>query len=262
MHKVLVADDLPAMRQHAAAILKETVPDIEVIEATGGAQALQLFTSEKPDMIMLDILMPEVTGIKVAQEIWAVSPTAKILFWSQFHRESYVREIAKIVPDEAIHGYALKTESDEKLRNAIRSVLLQDNPYIDPIVRGVQIALTTRDDSINEAELSILVDVVLGLTDKAIAWREHISVRGAQNRISALSAKLVKGLDDHVRETAGVEVFNTRARIILEAFRRHIVVPEDIAELERDLNGWLRRRFNYDAPDAASAVKPDARKQI
>lgn len=246
MTKVLVVEDLPALRAHVISLLKKVVPDVIIVEAQNGNEGIKLFRSEKPDMAVLDIMMPDITGIKVAQTIWSENSSAKILFWSQFHRESYVREIGKIVPDEAIHGYALKTESDEKLVHAITSVLLQDNPYIDPIVRGVQTTLRQREGILNESEHEILVDVVLGLTDKAIAMRQHISVRGVQNKISTLSDKLIKGLDEHVKESAGMEVFNTRARIILEAFRQGFIEREDIAEIEREMSDWLARRFDFD----------------
>lgn len=246
MPKVLVVEDLPSLRQHVISVLKKVVPDVSVVEAPNGNDGIKLFRSEKPDMIVLDIMMPDITGIKVAQTVWAENSAAKILFWSQFHRESYVREIGKIVPDDAIHGYALKTESDEKLVHAINSVLIQDNPYIDPIVRGVQTALRQREGILNESEHEILIDVVMGLTDKAIAMRQHISVRGVQNKISALSDKLVKGLDEHVKESAGMEVFNTRARIILEAFRQGFIEREDLADIEREMSDWLARRFDFD----------------
>jgi DNA-binding NarL/FixJ family response regulator len=246
MYKVLVVEDLPALRQHVIGVLKRVVPSVVVSEAPNGTSGLELFRKEKPDMLILDIQMPDITGIKVAQTIWAESPTTKILFWSQFHRESYVRELGKIVPDECIHGYALKTESDEKLEYAINSVLVQDNPYIDPIVRGVQSALKIRDGTLNESEHAILIDLIMGLTDKAIAMRQHISVRGVQNRISALSDKLVKGLDVLVKDTAGMEVFNTRVRIILEAFRQGFIAPEDLAAHESEMATWLARRFNYE----------------
>jgi DNA-binding NarL/FixJ family response regulator len=243
---VLVVEDVAALRQHVIAMLQKNIADVHIVEAHNGLEGLELFRRQKPDMIIMDIVMPEMTGIKSAQQIWAESPTTKILFWSQFHRESYVRELGKIVPDDAIHGYALKTESDEKLLYAIDSVLIQDNPYIDPIVRNVQHRLKVRDGLLNDSEREILISVILGLTDKAIAMREHISVRGVQNRISALSDKLVRGLDVHAKETAGVELFNTRARIILEAFRQELLEPEDISELERDMAAWLGRRFNFE----------------
>lgn len=245
MQKVLVVDDVAALRQHMTAILKEVVPDAQVIEATNGNLGLELFRSEKPALIVMDIMMPEMNGMKAAQQIWLENPSQKILFWSQFHRETYVRELGKIVPDEAIHGYALKTESDQKLSYAITSILLHDNPYIDPIVRGVQQNLHLAD-GINETEYEILTDLMLGLTDKAIAMHHHISVRGAQNRISALSAKLLKGVDVHLRESAGIEVYNPRVRIVLEAVRRGIVDIEDIDRMDAEMDKWIARRFNFE----------------
>ena len=249
MYKVLVVEDLAALRQHVVGVLKSTIEGVTVSEAQNGQEGVDVFRREKPDMVIMDILMPELTGTKAAQQVWDMSPRTKILFWSQFHKESYLREIAKIVPDEAIHGYALKTESDEKLQHAIRTVLLHDNSYIDPIVRGVQSAINAREGLLNESEQAILVDLIMGLTDKAIAMRQHISVRGVQNRISALSDKLVKGLDIHAKETAGVEVFNTRMRIMLEVFRQGFVDPEDINELEKDLASWTARRLNFEMPE-------------
>lgn len=250
MHKILVVEDLEPLRTHIRGVLQKTLGEVEIIEAVNGTEGLDKFEKVKPDMLVLDIVMPEMTGTKLAKQIWSKHPSTKILFWSQFHQESYVREIGKMVPDEAIHGYALKTESEEKLSHAIRSVLILDNPYIDPLVRSIQHSVRAKDSLITEDEYSVLVSLVLGLTDKAIADREHISVRGVQNRISSLSVKLVKNLDSHTKESAGMEVLNTRARIILEAFRQRYIDVDEIAEMETEMAGFLSRRYNFDWPDA------------
>lgn len=252
MPNVLIADDLPALRKHASDLLRALSPDVKITEAQTGKEALELFPKDKYDMIVMDIVMPDLNGIKAAKEIWALSPNTKILFWSQFHRESFVRELGKIVPDDAIHGYALKSEGDDKLRYALESILLHDNPYIDPIVRGVQLKMQKSTDKLTDAEFEILVDVALGLTDRAIAMHHHISVRGAQNKIYALSLKLVKGVDQHLKETAGMEVYNTRARIILEAFRQGILAPEDIADLEKVQDEWLLKQFKFEKQTPAN----------
>lgn len=248
MHKVLVVEDLEPLRQHIRGVLQRTLGDVEIVEAINGIQGLEKFEKVKPDMLVLDIVMPEMTGTKLAKQIWAKHPNTKILFWSQFHQESYVREIGKMVPDEAIHGYALKTESEEKLSHAIRSVLLLDNPYIDPLVRSVQHSLKQKGSLISEDEYSVLIALVLGFTDKAIADREHISVRGVQSRISSLSNKLVKNLDSYMKESTGMEVLNTRARIILEAFRQRYIDVDEIQEMENEMAEWLSRRYNFDWP--------------
>ncbi|HEY9712959.1 MAG TPA: response regulator transcription factor, partial [Chroococcales cyanobacterium] len=189
--------------------------------------------------------MPELNGIKAANEIWAESPSRKILFCSQYHREAYVRELGKIVPDEAIHGYVLKSESDERLSYAIESVLLQENPYIDPLVRGVQARLQSKDGSLSDVEYEPLLDIAAGLTDKAIAARRHISVRGVQNRLSMLLEKLVKGEDAHLRESAKMEIFNPRTRVVFEAVKRGLLDPDEINRLEEELFDWLEEEFEY-----------------
>jgi len=245
MYRVLVVDDVAALRQHAIAVVKQVSPDSEVIEAQTGIQGLQIFRTQKLDMIILDIVMPEMNGIKAAQEIWAENPTTKILFWSQFQRESYVRELGKIVPDQAIHGYALKTESDSKLAEAVRLVLLLDQPYIDPIIRSVQRSIKIGTQAVSDSEYEILLDLLLGLTDKAIAMRQHISVRGAQNKIFSISNKLLGGVDQHLTETAGLEIYNTRVRIVLEAFRRGMIDVDDINRLDLEVDSWLSHKFKF-----------------
>lgn len=243
--KVLVVEDVPALRAHAIGVLKRMFPKAELSEATNGAEGLDLAQSQAPDFIIMDVSMPEMSGIKAAQKIWQGSPQRKILFWSQYHREAYVRELGKIVPDEAIHGYLLKSEGDDKLEEAINSVFNEENPYIDPVVRGVQARLKCKDSSLTDVEFETLVDIATGLTDKAIAARRHISVRGVQNRLSMLLEKLVKGEDAHLRESAGMEIFNPRTRVVFEALRRGLVDPDEVQQLEADLTEWIDEEFDY-----------------
>jgi DNA-binding NarL/FixJ family response regulator len=247
MPKVLVVEDVSALRQHVTRLIREKIPGPpEIIEAQNGNEGLKLFRSAKPDMIVMDISMPEMSGIKAAEQIWQESPAMKILFWSQYHREAYVRELGKIVPDEAIHGYALKSESDEKLSYAITSILLHNNPYIDPLVRGVQARLQCKDQSLTDVEYETLLDICVGLTDRAIAARRHISVRGVQNRLSLLLMKLLAGEDSHLKETAGMEIYNPRTRVIFEALKRELIDPDEVSVLDEELNNWLAEEFDYE----------------
>lgn len=243
--KVLVVEDVPALRSHAIEVVKRIFPGVVISEATNGAEGLDLALSQTPDFIIMDVSMPEMSGIKAAQKIWQSFPQRKILFWSQYHREAYVRELGKIVPDEAIHGYLLKSEGDDKLEEAIASVVNDENPYIDPIVRGVQARLKSKDSGLSDVEFETLVDIATGLTDKAIAARRHISVRGVQNRLSMLLEKLVKGEDAHLRESAGMEIFNPRTRVVFEALKRGLVDPDEVQKLEEDLSEWIDEEFDY-----------------
>ncbi|MBA3859624.1 MAG: hypothetical protein C0507_22180, partial [Cyanobacteria bacterium PR.3.49] len=95
--KILVVEDVPALRAHASEVVKRLFPKAEIAEATNGAEGLELAQTVAPDFIIMDVSMPEISGIKAAQKIWQDSPQRKILFWSQYHREAYVRELGKIV---------------------------------------------------------------------------------------------------------------------------------------------------------------------
>lgn len=246
MTSVLIVEDVPGLRQHARKVVEQVLPPpVQVVEAANGTEGLKLAQSTNPDLIIMDISMPEMSGIKAAQQIWSITPNRRILFWSQFHREAYVRELGRIVPDEAIHGYALKSETDDKFAEAVKSVLLFGDPYIDPLVRGVQARLATKDSSLTDVEYETLLDVAVGLTDRAIARRRHISVRGVQNRLSMLLQKLLHGEDAHLRETADMEIFNARTRIIFECLRRGLIDPDDLSTLEEQLSEWLEEEFEY-----------------
>ena len=245
--KILIVEDMAALRQHAVTIVRQVVKgEVDIAEASNGLDGERVARSLNPDLIIMDISMPRLNGVKAAQQIWSLCPTRRILFWSQYHREAYVRELGKIVPDEAIHGYVLKGESDEKLGAAIASVLFRNDPYIDPVVRGVQARRQDKHSWLTDVEYETLLDITIGLTDRAIAARRNISVRGVQNRLSMLLQKLVKGEDAHLRESAEMEVFNSRTRIVFEAFKRGLLDPDDIGSLEQGLGDWLFEKFNYD----------------
>jgi DNA-binding NarL/FixJ family response regulator len=240
-------EDVPGLRQHARKILEQIIPPpLEIIEASNGADGLKLAQTRNPDLIVMDISMPEMSGIKAAQHIWQETPSRRILFWSQYHREAYVRELGRIVPDEAIHGYALKSETDDKFAEAVTAVLLRGDPYIDPVVRGVQARLASKESSLTNVEYETLLDVAVGLTDRAIARRRHISVRGVQNRLSMLLQKLLQGEDAHLRETAEMEIFNARTRVVFECLQRGLIDPDDLTALETELSDWLEDEFDFE----------------
>lgn len=240
--KVLIAEDLQPMRQHAMQLVQTHLPGpLEFYETDNGLKALQLDEEHNPDFAILDISMPDLSGIKVAEKIWARAPRRKILFWSQYSREAHVRELGKIVPDEAIHGYVLKSESDDVFGHALRSIVTLDNPYISAQIRGL--GTMSKDSSMTDVEFATLMDLVVGLTDKAIAKRHQISVRGTQNRISILFEKLLKGEDKYYQELAGMEILSPRTRAAFIAFRRGLLDPDSMEALEGELKKWLAQEY-------------------
>jgi DNA-binding NarL/FixJ family response regulator len=249
--KILIAEDLPSLREHVQRLVEKLFAEkgqaITSIESAGtGLEAVRLAAKDNFDLIVMDIAMPELNGIKAASEIWAKQPSTKILFWSQYHYEAYIRELGKIVPDEAIHGYVLKTESDEKVLEAMNSIVFLDLPYIVPAVEAVKSRLKDRTSAVTDLEYETLLDIAAGLTDKAIAQKEHISYRGAQNRLSMLLSKLTRGEEGHIKETAGIEIYNPRVRLIFEALKRGLITHEDLSSHGQGVDDWLFSEFGFE----------------
>src|SRR5262249_31065662 len=106
---ILIADSLPGLRSYAANIVKGvTERYLHIVDAEDGEAVMQLAKAHAPELVILDGSLPRLNGIKAAAEIWQQKPDTKILFWTQYHREVYVRDLRRIVPPEAVHGYVLK----------------------------------------------------------------------------------------------------------------------------------------------------------
>ena len=109
--------------------------------------------------------------------------------------------------------------------------------------------MRSKDNALTDIEYETLLDIATGLTDKAIAQRRHISVRGVQNRLSMVLDKLVKGFDAHLRETAQKEIFNPRTRVVFEALKRGLLDPDEVTALEKDVTDWLCEEFAIETID-------------
>jgi DNA-binding NarL/FixJ family response regulator len=232
----LVAEDVPAQREHVVRMLVERVPEAApVLTAADGAEAVALARRCGASFLVLDIQLPGLNGIEVARAVWAERPGARIVFWSQYKDEIYLRRLAQIVPAETVYGYVLKSSPDEKLLAAIRAVLLDEQCWLDREVRGVQARALGAATALTEAEYEGLIDIALGLTDRGIARRRYLSRRGAQNRLHSLYLKLgVEREDDDPGAT-----FSPRNRAVYEGLRRGLLNPDILAEENARLEQWL-----------------------
>jgi hypothetical protein len=158
-----------------------------------------------------------------------------------------VHEIGNSNWDNASHIY--HPSADAKPEKEHRIVIVEGSLSVRPFFRVADQSFCPRTDSISPAEYETLIDLLLGLTDRGIALRQHMSVRGVQNRISSLSQKLLKGADNYLKETAGIELYNTRVRIVLEALKLGIVDPDDLDRVDQLLDDWLLKRFKFDHSD-------------
>lgn len=237
--RILLAENDPLHR----AFLRSTVEAVltgapEIIEARDGRAAIEAATATPPDLAVLDVEMPEASGIDAARAIWRANADARILFWSNYADEAYLRALSKIVPQHAAYGYVLKSAPASRLRVALRGVFLEDQCIIDREVRGVQQRAEDRLEGLTDSEYGILVDLALGLTDKAIAARLGISVRSVQVHLQHLYEKLgVVAGDDGGGD--GGPTFNSRTRAVYLAFSRGLINLGSLGREDGRLAAWL-----------------------
>jgi DNA-binding NarL/FixJ family response regulator len=230
---VLIVEDDALHRSFLNEAVRSALPECtSVIEADNGLAGETRARVSRAEHVVMDLQMSERNGIEAARTIWRERPDTKILFWSNYSDEAYVRGVTRIVPEGATYGYVLKSASEERLKLALRSVFVEAQCVIDREVRGVQQKTLGNAVGLTDVEYEILVDVALGLTDRAIAQRKHLSLRSVQNRLQQLYEKL------GVYETSGEGGkgwFNLRSRAVAVALSRRVLNSSAIERADRDL---------------------------
>lgn len=239
--KVLIIEDDPLHRSYLSEAIRAALPECDgVLEAENGGAGERLARDCKSAHIVMDLQMSERNGIEAARTIWKERPETRILFWSNYSDEAYVRGVSRIVPVGAVYGYVLKSASDDRLKLALRSIFIESQCVIDREVRGMQQRSLGTINGFTEAEYEILVDIALGLTDRAIAHRRNLSVRSVQNRLQQLYIKL--GVYQPLGSQSDDGRFNLRARAIAVALLRKLLNHSALERAEADLTVWLARQ--------------------
>ena len=238
---IVLAEDMSFQRDYLRAVITEKFADFgPLIETDDGAKAVELALKNRPALVVLDIKLRGLSGVRAARQIWSEHPLARILFWSQYKDEIYVRELARIVPNETVYGYVLKSSPDDKLIAALRAVLIDEQCWIDPEIRTVQSRAINRTSGLTDVEYEALIDIAIGLTDRAIARRRYLSERGVQNRLRELYAKLSIDIEQIVDERWG-NTYSPRSRAISIALQRGLINAEEVARENEALQGWLEQ---------------------
>lgn len=206
--RVLVADDHGIVRS-GIRLLLERQPDIEVVaEAEDGVQAVEQALSLRPDLCILDVGMPRMTGLQAAREIRAHVPDARVLMLSMHDDEHYLFEALKA----GASGYVLKREADQDLVGAVRAVgggeAFLTNAAERSIIRGWMkdnaggpaIPLTPREEEvvklIAEAYTNTQIADILHLAEKTVESHRANVLRklGMRDRVQLVRYAIRRGL--------------------------------------------------------------------
>ena len=231
---IIIAEDNPRDMD----FLCQQLDSHSLIRASNGQEALNNALDFDEPNVISDIQMPGMNGIELAKDLWQQRPMAKIVFWSQYRDESYVRSLSRMIPPDTVYGFVLKDNPTDTVTKAIDAVFIDNQCWIDPRVRHVQARLQRPDNSLSDGEYEVLIDIALGLTDNAIARRRYLSRRGVQNRLRSLYDKLDA---DHIIPTAQQQsdIVNMRNRSVSIALRRGLLNKPELEKEEQLLQQWL-----------------------
>lgn len=188
--RVLLADDHTILRRGLRMLLSSQ-DDIEVVgEAKTGREAFDQAVSTQPDIVVMDVSMPELNGIEGTRRICDAGLRSKVIALSMHKEAVYVREILRA----GARGYLLKDAEDEELLNAIRAVA-RGGAYLSPsisdaVLQDFRKHASNPLDLLTSREREVLAMIAEGKTNKEIAGSLKLSVYTVESHRGSVMEKL------------------------------------------------------------------------
>lgn len=194
--KILIADDHPVVREGLLSMLSRE-PDFDVVgEAKDGVETVKKVKELKPDVVLMDLRMPEMDGVEAMRQIKTTMPDVKFIILTTFSDDEYI--FSGI--EAGARAYLLKDAPREELFKAIRAVYRGES-LIQPVVASKLLDRFTElsrrapsGEELSERELEILQLVAKGAANKEISARLSISQSTVKTHISSIFQKL--GVND------------------------------------------------------------------
>lgn len=208
--RVLIADDQTLFRSGLARLLDGDDRVTVVGEAFDGLEAVKLAASLKPDVVLMDIKMPNLDGIEATRRIVAESPKSKVLMLTTFEADNHVIQALKA----GASGYVLKDSEASAIVSSILAVVAGERVMASAVANRVLEMLTGATtpkefyDGLTAREVEILKMLATGMANKQIAYKLKISEKTVRNHVSNMYEKL--GIYD-------------RAQAVLYAVRKGLV---------------------------------------
>jgi two-component system, NarL family, response regulator LiaR len=191
--RILIADDHTLMRQGLRQLCEGLGGFTVVAEAEDGTQAVALARTTQPDVILMDIVMPDVDGVAAIRRIMAETPAARIIALTMYRQEQYMLDAIRA----GARGYLLKTVDACDLIAAVEAVHRGDY-LIDPIIAARVLSelhldlpsQAPRAEPLTEGEMAVLRLVAQGVENQEIAQTLNYSVYTVANRLRTIYEKL------------------------------------------------------------------------
>ena len=206
--KIMLVDDHEIFR-HGVKQLVDNEKDMEVVaQASNGYEAVVKYDQFKPDIVLMDISMPQYSGLDASEELFRKNNDVKILFLSLYDREDYILKAVKM----GARGYILKDESNKDFLKAIRKVsegkLYFSGDTSDVIInsfrnlsKGVDTTTikTEKGFRLSKRETQILEQIAIGLNNKDLSEKFNLSIRTIEShRLNIMRKLRVKNIEQAV----------------------------------------------------------------
>lgn len=183
--RVFIVDDHPMLREGTQSSF-ERAPGIQVVGTAGdGSSALEQIATNPPDVLVLDIRLPDMSGVDVARQVRALFPQVGIVILTGYDDVHYARRLAQL----DIQGYLRKTASSDEIVNAVRCVAAGGKVFDPEIVRVLEDSNDV-PESLTARELDVLRMIADGKRNAEIADGLALSVKTVEMHISNLLAKI------------------------------------------------------------------------
>jgi DNA-binding NarL/FixJ family response regulator len=190
--RLLIADDHPVVREGIIAMISRE-PDFKVVaEANNGLEALEKAKQFKPDVILMDLRMPEMDGVEAIRQIAEVEPETKFIILTTYSDDEYIFKGIEV----GARAYLLKDAPREELFKAIRAVYRGES-LIQPVVaskvlsRFAELSRQTQTHEVlTDREVEVLILIAKGSANKEIAEELHISNSTVKTHIASIFQKL------------------------------------------------------------------------
>ncbi|HMF78452.1 MAG TPA: response regulator transcription factor [Bryobacteraceae bacterium] len=192
--RVLTVDDHPLLREGISAVINSQADMCMVAEAASGREGIQRFREHKPDVTLMDLRLPDVSGIDAVNTIRAEFPQARIIMLTTFDGDIDIQRALAA----GAHGYMLKSMPPKDLVAVIRQVHAGMKRV--PAEIAAHLAEHLGDEALTEREIEVLRHVAGGNRNKAIAERLFISEETVKAHIKHIMAKL--GASDRTQAVA------------------------------------------------------------
>lgn len=190
--KILIADDHPVVREGLISMIKRE-PDFKVVaDASNGVEAVTKAAQFKPDVVLMDLRMPEMDGVEAIRRIANSDPDAKFIILTTFSDDEYIFRGIEV----GARAYLLKDAPREELFKAIRAVYKGES-LIQPVVasrvlsRFAELSRQTQSPEIlTQREIEVLILIAKGSANKEIAEELHISNSTVKTHIASIFQKM------------------------------------------------------------------------